>query len=596
MEVLPDNDRWAKEWTGNYAETFLVLSKGTDINRFNEKIGGDYLGSKNELLGNSTLFAQRYSAKYLYGQYENGVPVGGRIAYVKLFSIVALFILLIACVNFMNLSTAKASLKMKEIGVKRTIGATRKALAAQFLGESILMAFLSLLVAVLLVVLLLPAFNGITGKHLHLNPGTGDMLAFAGIVLFTGLLSGSYPAFYLSGFKPIAVLKGKLPTATGDIWLRKGLVVFQFALSVIFIVGLLVVNGQIKYTQTKNLGYDRDNILSFQWKGELYTQWDRMPEGKSNARFETFMLGIKDVPGVVNATSMPGNILDEIYGQSGASWRGREEDKNYIFHSPMVGYDFIEMLGIEMIAGRSFSREYNDDYSKIILNEAAVKLMELENPVGTTIQMNGEDQIIGVVKDFHYGSLHNAIEPLIFRFYEGRNVMVKIEAGTEMTTIARLKEYYHTFLPEYAFEFAFMDEDYQAQYVAETRVAALSKYFTAIAIIVSCLGLFGLAAFTAERRTKEIGIRKVLGASEWKIMKLLSDDFARMVLVAIVIALPISFYITKNWLDGFAYRIDLEWWYFIGAGLLTMLIALLTVSFQSVKAALANPVVSLRSE
>jgi putative ABC transport system permease protein len=596
IEVLVDHDRWAKEWKGNYAETYLILNKGTDINQFNEKIA-DYLKSKHLLLENATLFAQKYSNKYLYGQYENGVPVGGRIAYVRLFIIVALFILLIACVNFMNLSTAKASLKMKEIGVKKTIGATRKALVAQFLSESLLTVFLSLLVAMLLVALLLPQFNEIAGKHLHLTLGSRDALTIAGIVLFTGFVSGSYPAFYLSGFKPVTVLKGKLNTSTGALWVRKGLVIFQFTLSVIFMVGLLVVHEQIKFTQTKNLGYNRDNILSFQWKGELYDQWSGLLEGKSNDRFETFMLKLKNVPGVVSATHMSGNILNDIYGQSGVSWSGQETEKDYIFQSPIVGYDFIETLGIELIEGRSFSRDYNDDYSKIILNEAAVQLMELESPVGKTIQMNGESQIIGVVENFHYGSLHNTVEPLIFRCNPmGRNIMVKIKAGTEKHTIEQLQQLYHQFLPNYGFDFTFMEDDYQALYESENRVASLSNYLAVIAICISCLGLFGLVSFTVERRMKEIGIRKILGSSDTGIVRLISSDFTKMVLIAIVIALPLSYFMAVRWLESFAFRIDLEWWYFIGAGLVALLIAWFTVGLQTIKAARVNPTQCLKEE
>ncbi|MEM6844415.1 MAG: ABC transporter permease [Bacteroidota bacterium] len=594
IEVLLDNDPNAREW-GGYAETYLILEKGTNISEFNEKIA-DFIQLKAPSNSNWAIFAQQYSDKYLYGQYENGMPVGGRIAYVRLFTLVAFFILLIACVNFMNLSTAKASLKMKEIGVKKTIGASRGALVTQFLSESVLTAFLSLVVALLLVILLLPQFSEIAGKHLHFNLEVRDLFIMAGIVLFTGFLAGSYPAFYLSNFKPIAVLKGKLHTSTGALWIRQGLVVFQFTLSVLFIVGLLVVNAQIKFTQTKNLGYDRDNIITFPWKGELY-DGRGLREGKSNERFETFMVEMKNIPGVVSATHMSGNILSEIYGQSGISWSEQESDRDVLFKSPIVGYDFIKTLGIELLEGRSFLRDYNDNYSKIILNEAAVQLMELENPVGEIIQMNGGSEIIGVVKNFHYGSLHNPIEPLIFRFDPtGRNVMVKIKAGTERNTIAQLKKLQSDFSPGNTFEFTFLDEDYQALYEAEDKVATLSNYLAVIAMIISCLGLFGLTTFTAERRLKEISIRKILGAGDFGIVMLLSANFTKMVLIAIVIALPLSYVISQRWLESFAARIDLAWWFFIGAGLATLLIAWFTVGLQTVKAARVNPVECLKDE
>jgi putative ABC transport system permease protein len=596
MDVLLDNDRWAKQWTGNYAETYVILKKGTNISEFNDKID-DFLKTKDALNDKFTLFTQQYSSIYLNAHYENGKPDGGRIVYVKLFSIVALFVLLIACINFMNLSTAKASLKMKEIGVKKTVGASQSTLVFRFLSESLLLTFLSLFIAVPVVALLLPSFNELTGKQLTIVPQPARIIAISGIVLLTGFIAGSYPAFYLSSFNPIAVLKGKIKTSYGPLLVRKVLVVFQFALSILFIVGLMVVNEQIKFTQTKNLGYNRDNILCFQWKGELFNNWNGLLEGKSNKKFETFMEQLNNIPGVVNATNISGNILNEIYGQSGISWSGQDTDEDYIFKSPIVGLGFIETLGIELKEGRSFSREFNDDYSKIIINEAAVRLMGLKEPVGKIIQMNGGSQIVGVVKDFHYGSLHNAIEPLIFRFDPtGRNVMIKIKTGSEQDVIKRIKKFYDEFLPAYAFEFTFLDDDYQALYKSESRVAVLSQYFSVIAIILSCLGLLGLATFTAERRLKEIGIRKILGSSEFGIIRILTGEFTNPVLMAIVISLPVSYLLARSWLNSFSDRIELSSWVFIFAGLAPLFITWLTVGLQTIKAARINPVHYLRNE
>lgn len=583
-------------WLGNGAKTFVVLKKGTDLLAFNKKIAG-LMKTKSEFLTSFTLYLQKYSSRYLYAETVNGIPVGGRITYLRLFSLVALFILLIACVNFMNLSTARASIKMKEIGVKKTIGATRKSLAIQFLTESILTSILSVQFAFFWVALLLPKFNEITGKELEISLEPKDILAIAGIVLFTGLFSGSYPALYLSGFKPISVLKGKLNASLESLWIRKGLVVFQFALSVMFIVAFLIVNEQIKYTQTKKMGYSRDNVISFQWKGELYDQWTGLLEGKSNQKFEAFMMRLKEVPGVVSSTNMSGNILNEVYGQSAVTWEGQESEGSSHFQSPIVGYDFLETLDIKLLAGRTFSRDFRDDYSKIMVNQAAVKLMKLENPIGEVIGLNEGSEIVGVIDDFHYGSLYNTVEPMILRFDpNGRNILVKIQAGAEKPTLERLKTLHDSFLPNYFFEFSFMDEDYQALYEAESRVAALSNYLAVIAIIISCLGLFGLAAFTAERRAKEIGIRKILGSSVFNIVALLSRDFTKMVLVAILSALPVSYYIAMRWLEGFAFKIELQWWYFIGAGLAAFLIAWLTVGLQTFKAASTRPVHVLRDE
>ena len=594
--VLLANDSEAQNWTNFLGETYLVLKKGTDVNLFNEKIA-HYLKTQNPGLENFTLFLQQYSAKYLNGKYVNGVPTGGRMAYVRLFSLIALFILLIACINFMNLSTAQASGKMKEVGVKKTIGASRRSLIIQFLGESIFMAFLSLLLAFALIALLLPQFNVITAKHIGLNDVARFILPAVAITLFTGIISGCYPAFYLSGFNPIAVLKGKLSTSFGEVWIRKGLVVVQFTISVIFIIGFLIVNEQIKYSQTKNLGYNKDNVLCFQWKGELYNQWNGLLSGKSNARFESFMAGIENVPGVLNATNMPGNILDQIPLTSGVSWRGQATDQDYMFQSPIAGYDFLETLDIKLKEGRSFSRKYNDDYSKIMLNEAAVKMMGLKDPVGKTIDLNGGSEIIGVVKDFHYGSLHNSIEPLIVRFDpNGPNILVRIKAGMERNTIERLKKYYSEFLPGYSFDFTFMDNDYQALYASEMRVAALSRYFAVLAILISCLGLFGLTAFTAQKRQKEIGIRKVMGATVSDVSVMLSGDFLKLVFFAVVIALPVAWWAMNKWLQGYSDRVAINWWVLIIPGMMALLLALITVSFQSIKAAIMNPVKSLRAE
>lgn len=582
---LITDDLYAGEWSGGYANTYLLLKKGTDIDPFNNKIA-KYLATKSSSWESSTQFVRQYSGGYLYSSYEEGVQAGGRIEYVRLFSIIGLFILLIACINFMNLSTAQASKKMKEIGVKKAIGASRKSLIFQFLSESILMVILSLIIAIGLVVLFLPQFNGITGKNLHLDIHISTFLSIIGMGLVTGLLAGSYPAFYLSSFKPLTILKGKLHTSTRALWIRKSLVVGQFTLSVMFIVGVLVVNKQMGYIQSKNLGYKRDNILSFQRPG-----FDWNPQ--------IFLSELKTIPGVVNASNVVMTFLGGLDSQGGYSWSGREAEKDYLFQSPKVGYDMIETLGMELIAGRSFSREHNDDGSKIIINESALKMMQLEDPIGKIINYGDQDEreIIGVVKDFHYGSIHKKVEPLIFRHRRlGQNIMVKINAGTESTTLTQIEQLYDKFHPFYPFEFSFMDEDYQTLYEAENRVAVLSKYFSGLAIIISCLGLLGLAAFTAEQRTKEIGIRKVLGASVSSIVVLLSKEFIKLVLIANVIAWPIAWFAMNTWLGNFAYRIDIGWLIFLLTGILALAIAILAVGWQTLRAAVANPVDSLRNE
>lgn len=573
------------KWTSGEANTFLRLKEGTNIKRFNEKIT-NYLKPKHPSRENSTLFVQQYSKRYLHGKYENGLISGGRIVYVRLFSIIALFILLIACINFMNLSTAQAAKKMKEIGVKKAIGANRRTLIWQFLSESTLMAMLSLIVSVGLVIFILPQFNEITGKSLQLHLEARVILSAVSLVLLTGLLAGSYPAFYLSGFKSVSVLKGSLNFSAGSQWIRKGLVVFQFALSVIFIVGVLVINRQMEYTQTKNLGYMRDNILCFQ-----------RPHHKEDAQL--ILSKLQQIPGVVNTSHMVSSILDDNSDQSGFSWNGQASERDYVFKSPMISYNVIETLGMEILAGRSFSREYNDeDESKIILNESALRMMQLADPVNKKISYGSDEkQIIGVVSDFHYGSIHHEIEPLIFRFRDwGHDIMVKIKAGTEKTTVEEIEHLYKGIYPNSTFDFTFLDQDYQKMYEEENRVAVLSKYFSGLAIIISCLGLFGLVAFTVERRTKEMGIRKVLGSSVFGIIAILSKDFTKMVVIAIVIALPVSYLMAREWLNSFAYRIELEWWFFAVSGLLALLISWTIIGWQARKVANANPVKCLKDE
>ncbi len=587
FKKLLEGDRSADQWNAGPAETYLVLKKGTSIDQFNKKIS-QYLFSK-EPESKATLFVSRYANKYLHGIFENGVQSGGRIEYVWLFSIIAVFILAIACINFVNLSTAQASRKMKEVGIKKAMGVNRNALIFQFLGESTLMAFLSLAVATLLVVLLLPRFNELTNKHLHFILALNPILSIAGIVLLTGIVSGSYPAFYLSGFDPARVLKGKLSTTFGEVWIRKGLVITQFALSVVFIVAFLIVNKQIEFTQTKNLGYEKDNVLIFQRQGRI--NWDN---------HDAFMSALKSIPGVVNTSYMFGSILNRdraLHG--GFSWEGQPPGvKEMQFPSPEISHDFIETLTIEIKEGRTFSNAYADEESKIVVNEAAVKMMGFSDPVGRIVRDGQQEkQIIGVVEDFQYGSLHHQISPVFFRYSSrGSDVMVKVQSGSEKVTIERLGEVYEKFHPGYPFEFTFLDTDYQQLYDSENKVAVLSKYFAVIAIIISCLGLFGLAAFTAQRRQREIGIRKILGATEAGIVYLLSKDFTKMILIGIAIALPVSYFTALKWLESFAYRIEPEWWVFGGAGVTALLIAWITIGIQTVKTARINPTECILNE
>lgn len=597
MDVLLEHERWAKQWTQLYGQTYVVLKEGVDPDKFSADISG-FLKPKGANLDKFTLFAQQYSTRYLHDHYENGVATGGRIVNVKLFSLLAALILLIACVNFMNLSTARASLKMKEIGVKKTLGARRRTLVGRFFSESFLVTFISTLVAIPVAILLIPEFNTITGKSLRLEPTLWSITAAGGIVLLTAMVAGSYPAFYLARFNPVVVLKGRVKLSHVSLITRKGLVTFQFMISVLFIVGLMIVNRQINFIQAKDLGYDRDHVLIFQWKGELYDMWSGLgDDGKTNKKFESFLAGLGNLPGVLQVTNMSGNILNRIYGQSGITWTGDESERDYIFQSPIIGFNFIETLGIELKEGRSFSKERRDDYSKVILNESAVALMGLQNPVGQKIKMDGGNEVVGVVKDFHYGSLHDPIRPMIFRCDpNGRTVMVRIQPGAEQQAIQEIEKYYTGYLPNYTFDYKFMGDEYNALYASENKIASLSQYFSFVAIIISCLGLFGLAAFTTERRMKEISIRKILGSTRIEIVRLLTLEFARPIMIAIVIALPMSYFLAQAWLNGFAERIELNWTYFAIAAIVLLIIAWLTIALQTVKAARVNIVRALKED
>ena len=584
FEVFKDENPWVTHWGSNGPKTFAIVHKGTDIDELNKKIA-DFVKNKNEQ-SNVTLFLKSYSDQYLHGKYENGQLIGGRIEYVNLFSIIAVFILLIASINFMNLSTARAARRAKEVGIKKAVGAGRGSLITQYLSESMIMALASLILAVILVVLALPEFNHITTKEITLFWDPKMIGWFIGIALITGFISGSYPAFYLSGFLPAKVLKGELRSTAGELWIRRGLVVFQFTLSVILIVAVIVVYSQIQYVQSKNLGYNNENVIMFD------------KNGKVEENSETFLKELKKLPGIVNASGIGHSLLGRNNNTSGLVWDGKNPDDLILFENVRVDYDLLETLGVQLKQGRFFSREFGADSTKIIFNETAIEIMGLEDPIGKTVTLWSDHklQIIGVVKDFHFQSLHSKVEPLFFRISDTWNIMARIEAGKVKETIAAIDKLHSDFNPGFELSYSFMDQEYAKLYASEQRVASLSRYFAGFAILISCLGLFGLAAFVAERRLKEIGIRKALGASVTNITYLLTSDFTRLVILSIIIALPLSYVFISQWLERFAFRIELSSWFFFSAGIAALLIAWLTVGSQAIRAARVNPTDCLKDE
>ncbi|MFZ1805612.1 MAG: ABC transporter permease [Cyclobacteriaceae bacterium] len=587
FEFYKDDNDWLLSWGNNGPSTIIVLREGSDAEAFSDKIA-DFVKGKDEE-SNVTLFLQRYSERYLHGRFENAVQSGGRIEYVQLFSIIAIFILVIACINFMNLSTARASRKAKEVGIKKSVGAARASIILQYISESLIMSLSSAILALCIVWLFLPQFNLITEKKIVLTLLDPELLKWlVGIVLFTGLLAGSYPAIYISGFRPAAVLKGQMQGTWGELWARKGLVIFQFALSVILIVSVLVVYQQIEYVQTQNLGYEKERLIKFPIEGTVQT------------KKETFLKEVLRIPGVVSASSLGHSLIGRDNNTSGLEWDGKNPDDEILFENVASNYGLIETLGIELAAGRTFSEEFGADSTKIIFNEAAIRVMNLEDPIGKTIKLWGmyDMEIIGIVKDFHFQSLHDVVNPLFFRLSPRNNwnIMIRLEAGKEKETLATLGKFYNEFNPGFTIEYQFQDQEYAKQYAAEQRVASLSFYFATMAILISCLGLFGLATFTAERRIKEIGIRKVMGSSATNVVLLLSGDFTKMVLLSIVIALPISYWLLSLWLERFAFHIELGATYFIAAGAIALITAWLTVASQAIKAANINPARCLRDQ
>jgi len=587
FEEFKTTNEWVTHWDNNGPGTITVLREGADPAAVSEKIK-DFIKTKNEG-SNATLFLQKFSERYLNGKYVNGVQSGGRIEYVQLFSIIAVFILMIACINFMNLSTARATRKAKEVGIKKSVGAQRHSLIVQYVSESVLMTSLSVLFALLVVWLFLPQFNTITDKKIVLNLLDGQLLTgLIGVTLATGLIAGSYPAFYLSGFKPAAVLKGIVSGSIGEMWARRGLVVFQFFLSVILIVSVLVIYKQIEFVQTTDIGYKKDHLIQLPM------------EGKVRENTETFLTEVRRVNGVVSAASLGHDIIGRNNNTSGLKWEGKDPESTILFENITVNYGLIETLGVEMAEGRSFKEEFPTDTTKIIFNEAAIRVMGFEQPIGKVIDLWGDHklEIVGVVKDFHYQSLHDVVNPIFFRLSPRNcwNMMIRLEAGKEKETLAALEALHKEFNPGFSFDYSFQDQEYALQYAAEQRVATLSFYFATMAILISCLGLFGLAAFTAERRIKEIGIRKAMGSSSTNIVLLLSGDFTRMVLISIGLGLPMSYWLLKQWLQRFAFHIDLGIGYFILAGILALVIAWLTVASQAIRAANVNPVNCLRDQ
>lgn len=585
-----DND-WAQGWDSTDPLTFFMIRKDADPAKVEAKIK-HLLDKYNRDQGKpfkTQLAMQPFHEYYLNSNIKDAHMDGGRIEYVRLFSLVAVFILLIACINFMNLATARSAKRAKEVGVRKVVGAMRSMLVGQFMGEAILLTVFSIILAVLMVGLILPSFNVLTEKQITLPFGEPSFWGIlAGLLLVTGFVAGSYPAFFLSSLNPVRILKGALKFDTKSAWLRQGLVVFQFGLSIILMVGMIIIYKQVDYVQHKNLGYDRENLIYFPMEGDLSKNYEVLHDELSQ------ISGVKQISHMTSSPASNGS------GTEGISWTGADPNDKVRFTPVGIGYDFVKTMKLKLVDGRDFSKAFATDSTGFLINEAALKVIGYKDPIGKTLKWGDrEGTIIGVLKDFHFQSLHSTIRPLIAGLgarQPSGNVVIRIEAGKTVQTLAEIEKICKKLNPKFPFTYLFTDQEYARQYQSEQIVSKLSNYFAFLAIFISCLGLFGLATYTAEQRTKEIGVRKVLGASVAGIVGLLSKDFLKLVGIAIVIASPLAWWLMNQWLQGFAYKIDIEWWMFALAGLLSVLIAVATISFQSIKTALMNPVKSLRSE
>jgi putative ABC transport system permease protein len=595
-QSLLDFNPWMKDWNVHISSgprTYIMLRPGVDAAVFEKRIAHfmDSYFKEQQSDFRIELGIQRFEDMYLHGNFRNGQIAGGRIEYTRLFSIVAIFVLLIACINFMNLTTARFMKRAREIGVRKVAGALRFTLVKQFLGEALIIAGIALMLALTLVYVFLPSFNLLTQKQIELPfASIYFWLIIAALTCITGIVAGSYPAFFLSAFHPAKVLKGSLKAGPRAGLLRKGLVVFQFATSILLILGTIVVSQQISYVQSKNTGYNRANLVTIPLDGNLMHR----------NNYQVFKQEAMRKGGVEEMTRITQVPVNMDAATSELDWKGRDPNVKYLFAWASVGYDFSKTLNVQMVHGRDFSKNFPSDTAALVINETALKLIKYENPVGKTINFWGRPAtILGVIKDFHFNSLHEPIRPLILRFGENEtwgSALMRIEPGSTEKVLTNLAQLAKELNPRFPFEYRFVDEEYRKLYKNEQLTQKLSGYFAFLAIFICCLGLLGLVMFTIEQRVKEIGIRKILGAGALSLFGRLAKDFLAPVIIALVIALPIGWWAMQSWLQDFAYRISLNVWTFLLTASIVIIIALLSISVQAIKAVVANPMKALRTE
>ncbi|RFM30153.1 ABC transporter permease [Deminuibacter soli] len=585
-------EKWLTEsrtqWGNHSFQLFVELNDNADFDAVTRKIAN--IAKEHVKEGNEHGLVHPMDKWHLYSEFKDGRVKGGRIHFVWLFGAIGIFVLLLACINFMNLSTARSEKRAKEVGIRKAIGSLRRQLMGQFLSESIVVAFLSLLLAIILVVCLLPFFNSIADKHMRLP--WGNPIFWSATILFTfltGLVSGSYPAFYLSSFEPIKVLKGTFKTGRFAALPRKILVVIQFTVSVTLVIGTIIVYKQIQYAKDRPVGYSRAGLIMM-----------NMQTPEINGHYDA-LRGDLLKTGVVENMAESSSPATEIWSnQIGFDWKGKDPNTTPVFGIQAVTHDYGKTIDWQIKEGRDFSRNFTTDSGALILNEAAVKLTGLKNPVGELIKWNDKERrVTGIVKDMVMESPYEPVKPTVFFLDYGWTQVITIRVKPTVAmheAISKIEPIFRSYDPGSPFDYKFIDQEYAQKFSDEERIGHLATFFAILAIFISCLGLFGLASFVAEQRTKEIGVRKVLGASVFTLWGMLSKDFVTLVSISSCIAVPIAWYALYIWLQNYEYHTPIYWWIFVAAILGALAITLMTVSYQAIRAALMNPVKSLRSE
>ncbi len=575
-------------WGNNFMMNVVELNEGASMEAFSKKIGPLNVLRDNRIK-NQTLFLHPLNKWHLRNDYKDWINTGGKIEYVRLFGIIGIFVLLIACINFMNLSTARSEKRAREVGIRKAIGSGRKQLIIQFLSESILTAAFSFLLSIAIIYLAIPFLRDVGFENINLNITSGSLLVGGLLIcLFTGLVSGSYPAMYLSSFLPVKVLKGTIKQSNGAVLFRKVLVVSQFTISIGLIISTIIVYEQINFARSRSLGYNPDNLISVTANAELVKNYEPLKQDLLNT-------------GNLEAVAKASQPMTRVYNRwSDFSWEGKAPNSDIALDALMTEWDFEKAAGLKFKQGRPFSKDYPTDSNGVILNETALKVIGYKDPIGKTMKTGDRVvTIVGIIEDIVIDNPFKPVYPLaiLFNSQSANNIFLRVKPGADLKeTLDKIQPVFQKYNASSQFEYSFVDEEYDQKFALEKQVGKLSGIFAGLAIFISCLGLFGLAAYIAEQRTKEIGIRKVLGASISQLWLMLSKDFILLVLISCVIASPLAYYFLQDWLQKYAYRIDIGMGVFLVAAVLAIFVTLITVSFQAIRAALMNPVRSLRSE